>query len=47
MTYHGMRSEAVLAEAYAAAGFYAYPTDKAETSGIALMKVTHTHAMSL
>lgn len=36
--YHGMRSETDLALAYAAAGFYAYPTDKAETSGIALMK---------
>lgn len=36
--YHGMQSEAVLAQAYARAGFYAYPTDKAETSGIALMK---------
>ena len=36
--YHGMQSESVLAAAYAAAGFYAYPTDKAETSGIALMK---------
>lgn len=36
--YHGMRSEVELAAAYAAAGFYVYPTDKAETSGIALMK---------
>ena len=27
-----------LAEAYAQAGFYAYPSDKPETSGIALMK---------
>ena len=36
--YHGMRSEAELAWACAEAGFYAYPTDKAETSGIALMK---------
>ena len=36
--YHGMQSEAVLAKAYSSAGFYAYPTDKAETSGIALMK---------
>ena len=36
--YHGMRSELELAAAYASAGFYAYPTDKAETSGIALMK---------
>ena len=34
----GMRPEAELAAAYARAGFYAYPTDKAETSGIALMK---------
>ena len=33
-----LRSEEVLAAAYARAGFYAYPTDKAETSGIALMK---------
>ena len=38
MTYYGMRSEVELAQAYARAGFYAYPTDKAETSGIALMK---------
>jgi len=36
--YYGMRSEAELAEAYAAAGWYAYPSDKPETSGIALMK---------
>ena len=28
VSYHGMQSEAVLAEAYAKAGFYAYPTDK-------------------
>ena len=36
--YFGMRSEGELAAAYAEAGFYAYPSDKPETSGIALMK---------
>ena len=40
--YHGMVSEAELATAYAAAGWYAYPSDKPETSGIALMKA-HTY----
>ena len=33
-----MVSETELAQAYAAAGWYAYPSDKPETSGIALMK---------
>ena len=39
MLHAGQRPEETeLARAYAEAGFYAYPTDKTETSGIALMK---------
>jgi len=38
VVYHGMVSETELAQAYAQAGWYAYPSDKPETSGIALMK---------
>ena len=38
VVYHGMVSEVELAAAYASAGWYAYPSDKPETSGIALMK---------
>lgn len=38
VVYHGMVSETELAAAYASAGWYAYPSDKPETSGIALMK---------
>ena len=37
-----MVSETKLATAYATAGFYAYPSDKPETSGIALMKAQAT-----
>lgn len=42
--YYGMRSETDLARAYADAGFYAYPSDKPETSGIALMKAQVMHS---
>ena len=36
--YHGMVGHAAMADAYAAAGFYVYPTDTPETAPINLMK---------
>ena len=36
--YYGMVNASTIAAAYAASGFYVFPSDKPETSGVNLMK---------